>query len=81
MEVRLRGGFCVVASAVTCFDVLSDLVALRGRISADGAAARQRCSSSTGIPGARGWRDPDSKRSGAGAIGRYAASDHGGYRT
>ena len=80
MEVRLRGGFCVVASTVACFDVLSDLVALRGRISADGAAARQRCSSADST-GARGWRDPDSKRSGAGAIGRYAASDHGGYRT
>jgi hypothetical protein len=51
-EVRLPGGFCVVVSTVACLDVLSDFVALRRRLGAEGAAARQRCS--VGIAGSRG---------------------------
>ena len=81
MEVRLLGGFCVVASSVACLNILSDFVALRRRLGADsavaGADARQRrAGGSTGIPGPRGWRGAGSKRRGAdsGAIGQDAAS-------
>ena len=66
VEVRLTGGFCVVAFTVACLDILSDFLALRRRLGADRAVARQRCSGggSTGFP-TRGWRDAISKRCGA----------------
>ena len=82
MEVRRPGGFCVVASTVACFDVRSDFVALRRRLGADGAVARQRRfgAGGTDIPGSRGQRDAGSKRRGAGGGATAPASDHSGHR-
>ena len=63
VEVRLPGGFCVVASTVACFDVLSDFVALRRRLGADGAAWQRRSGGgSTGISSFRGRRNADFRR-------------------